>query len=150
MSIASHDVAAQVEELLHRIFHPHLRPRHKPAELELTLGQIDCLNAISRFEAPSMTDLAHELGLPASSVTGMVDKLVAMGKVGRESDPNDRRVVRVKLTPKGREDRERHRALRRKRLGRLLGKLNEEELQALQTALELIARAADRSEEDQS
>ena len=146
MKTAPEEITAQVEEFLHRIFHPHLRPRHKPAELELTLGQIDCLNAISRLESPSMSDLARDLGLPPSSVTGIVERLVSAGKVERESDPDDRRVVRVTLTRQGREDREHHRRLRRKRLGRLLGELNDEELAALHDALELVAKAADRVE----
>lgn len=138
------DLAARVDELLRRIFQPHLRPRHKPAELELTLGQLDCLHAISRLEAPSMSDLSRELELPPSSLTGIVDRLVDAGKVRRESDPDDRRVVRVVLTEKGRHDRDRHRRMRRQRLRTLLDAMREEELSALCTALELIAGAADR------
>lgn len=138
-------LTAEVEEFLRRIFQPHLRPRHKPAELELTLGQLECLHAISRLETPSMSDLSRELGLPPSSVTGLVDRLVATGKVRRQSDPGDRRVVRVALTEKGRRDRDRHRRLRRKRLGRLLAALDDEELRSLHAALELLAEAADRA-----
>ncbi|MEA3400176.1 MAG: MarR family transcriptional regulator [Armatimonadota bacterium] len=139
------ELTAQVEQYLRRIFQPHLRPRHKPAELELTLGQLECLHAISRLEAPSMSDLSRELGLPPSSVTGTVDRLVAAGKVQRQSDPEDRRVVRVALTAQGRRDRDRHRRLRRERLGRLLAALDDDELRALHTALELVAQAADRA-----
>ena len=143
-------IAAEIDGLLRRIFHPHLRPQHKPEELELTLGQLECLHAISRLEAPSMSDLSRELDLPPSSVTGIVDRLVTAGKVERRSDPDDRRVVRVVLTDRGRSDRNRHRRLRRKRLGGLLEKLTEEELNALREALELVARAADRIGSEES
>jgi len=139
------ELTVEVEEFLRRIFQPHLRPRHKPADLELTLGQLECLHAINRLEAPSMSDLSHELGLPPSSVTGIVDRLVALGKVERQSDPGDRRVVRVALTAQGRRDRDRHRRLRRERLIRLLDALDDEELRALHIALELVAQAADRA-----
>jgi MarR family multiple antibiotic resistance transcriptional regulator len=145
MGYAREELTAQVEELLRRVFHPHLRPRHKPAELELTLGQLECLHAISHLEAPSMSDLSRELGLPPSSVTGIVDRLVAAGKVQRENDADDRRVVRVVLTAQGRRDRDRHRRLRRERLGRLLAALDDEELRALHAALALVAEAADRA-----
>ncbi len=137
------ELTAEIERSLRRIFDADLRPRHKPAELELTLGQLDCLHAISRLEAPSMSDLSRELGLPPSSVTGIVDRLVEAGKVRRESDPDDRRVVRVVLTAQGRRDRDRDRRLRRERLGRLLAALDDEELRALHTALALVAEAAD-------
>ncbi len=139
------EFTAHVEELLRRVFGPHMRPRHKPAELELTLGQLECLHTISRLDAPSMSDLSLELGLPPSSVTGIVDRLVAAGKVQRESDPDDRRVVRVTLTAQGRRDRDRHRRLRRERLGKLLAALSDEELRELHAALTLVAEAADRA-----
>ena len=139
------ELTVEVEEFLRRIFQPHLRPQHKSADLELTLGQLECLHAINRLEAPSMSDLSRELGPPPSSVTGIVDRLVALGKVERQSDPDDRRVVRVALTAQGRRDRDHHRRLRRERLIRLLDALDDEELRALHTALELVAQAADRA-----
>jgi DNA-binding MarR family transcriptional regulator len=150
MNDTPEELALEVEEFLRRIFQPHLRPRHKPAEMELTLGQLDCLHAISRLGSPSMSDLSHELGLPPSSVTGLVEKLVDTGKVRRESDPDDRRVVRVALTEKGRKDRDHHRQMRRERLAQLLAELNDEELQALHSALELVADATDRASKEAS
>lgn len=148
MADTRENLSARIDQLLRRIFHTHLRPRHKPAELELTLGQLECLHAISRLGEPSMSDLSRELGLPPSSVTGMVDRLVVAGKVQRESDPDDRRVVRVALTQSGRRDRERHRRLRRKRLDGLLATLDDEELRALESALALLAGAAARVNEE--
>ncbi len=142
------ELAVRIDEFLRRIFHSHLRPRHRPEEMGLTLGQLDCLHAISRLEAPSMSDLSHELELPPSSVTGIVDKLVEAGKVRRESDADDRRVVRVVITEQGREDRDRHRRMRRQRLRELLESLEDDELRALGTALDILARAADRTSED--
>ena len=96
-----------------------------------------------------MSDLSQELELPPSSLTGIVDRLVDAGKVRRESDPDDRRVVRVVLTEKGRADRDRHRGMRRRRLGKLLEALDEEELSALRSALELIAGAAERLSQEE-
>ncbi|MGI5817616.1 MAG: MarR family winged helix-turn-helix transcriptional regulator [Armatimonadota bacterium] len=145
MSDTRDELAGQIDEFLRQVFQSHLRPRRKPAELELTLGQLDCLHAISRLETPSMSDLSGELGLPPSSVTGIVDRLVALGKVQRESDPEDRRVVRVALTAEGRRDRDRHRRQRRKRLARALSALDDDELRALHSALALVAEATDRS-----
>lgn len=147
MDRARDEVTERVAELLRRVCHPLTRPQHKPGELELTLGQLECLHAISHLDAPSMSDLSRELGLPPSSVTGIVDRLVDAGKVQRERDADDRRVVRVTLTDQGRRDRDRHRRVRRERLSRVLSALDEEELRALHTALKPVSRAADRAPE---
>ncbi|MGD9496139.1 MAG: MarR family winged helix-turn-helix transcriptional regulator [Armatimonadota bacterium] len=139
------ELMVAVEDLVRRIFGPHLRRRHKPADLDLTLGQLECLRAISDLGAPSMSDLSRALGLHPSSVTGLVDNLVAAGKVERRADADDRRVVRVVLTAQGRRERDRHQRLRRKRLRRLLAALDDEELSDLHRALAVLAEAAERA-----
>ncbi|WP_106620180.1 MarR family winged helix-turn-helix transcriptional regulator [Saccharothrix carnea] len=50
-----------------------------------------------------MTELGAMLRLAKSSLTGLVDRTERNGLVGRESDPDDLRAVRVALTPHGSE-----------------------------------------------
>ncbi|HHV64898.1 MAG TPA: MarR family transcriptional regulator [Peptococcaceae bacterium] len=45
------------------------------------------------------SDLAKALHLPMSTLTGVIDKLVEKDIVFRENDPEDRRVIFVKLKP---------------------------------------------------
>lgn len=55
-------------------------------------------------ESPkTMRELTETLALPPSSVTGLVDTLVERQALERISDPDDRRVVRVRLTSSGLE-----------------------------------------------
>jgi len=145
MTRSREELMTSVEESLERVFGPRSGRRHRPADLELTLGQLDCLHAISRLGAPSMSDLSRELGLQPSSLTGIIDKLVAAGKVERRDDPADRRVVRVVLTAQGRRDRDRHRRHRRRRLRKLLASLDDAELGDLHRALATLAEAAERA-----
>jgi DNA-binding MarR family transcriptional regulator len=49
----------------------------------------------------SMGDIARALDVPMSSATRMVDWLVCAGYAMRLPDPDDRRVVRIALTPIG-------------------------------------------------
>jgi DNA-binding MarR family transcriptional regulator len=49
------------------------------------------------------TDIAYLLGLEKHSITTVVDKLVARKLVRRDRSEEDRRVVNLKLTPKGQE-----------------------------------------------
>ena len=52
---------------------------------------------------PTMGELGAELDTPLSSTTHLVDWLVRANIVERVDDPNDRRIVRVRLTEDGRQ-----------------------------------------------
>ncbi len=51
----------------------------------------------------TMRELTEVLAIAPSSVTGLVDNLVERMTMERISDPDDRRIVRVRLTSKGLE-----------------------------------------------
>jgi DNA-binding MarR family transcriptional regulator len=50
-------------------------------------------------EGISVKDLAERSCITPGAVTQFVDQLIAKGLVKREADPNDRRIVRLKVTP---------------------------------------------------
>ncbi len=50
---------------------------------------------------PTMSELGIELGTPPSSTSRVVDWLVRAGIIERVGDPDDRRIVRVRLTENG-------------------------------------------------
>ena len=45
-----------------------------------------------------VTELAADLGLPPSTLTGVLDRLTAAGWLQRDADPDDRRVVVMRST----------------------------------------------------
>ncbi len=51
---------------------------------------------------PTVGDVAHYLGLRHNSTVGLVDRAAMAGLVTRRIDDEDRRVVRLRLTPSGR------------------------------------------------
>jgi DNA-binding MarR family transcriptional regulator len=61
-----------------------------------------CIVLSGNKEAISMGELSQALDVPLSTATRIVDWLVKNDYVERLSDPRDRRVVRVTLTPTGR------------------------------------------------
>lgn len=69
----------------------------------LSFSQSMILNLLSKLKTPKMKDLAKELGVTLSNVTGIVDRLIKSGYVKRQDDPKDRRIVRIMLTKKGEE-----------------------------------------------
>jgi DNA-binding MarR family transcriptional regulator len=60
------------------------------------------LLGILRDREPTMQELARLLGLDKSSTTGLVDRAEARGLVRRVPSSEDRRSIRVRLTPAGR------------------------------------------------
>jgi MarR family transcriptional regulator for hemolysin len=52
-------------------------------------------------EPPSQRELARRLGVDGATLVTTLDRLVAAGLVRRDSEPGDRRVKRIVLTPEG-------------------------------------------------
>jgi DNA-binding MarR family transcriptional regulator len=70
--------------------------------------------------ARRVTALADDLGVPPSTLTGVLDRLVDAGWLGRDRDPDDRRAVVMKSTEK---------------LGQLIRALKHASLRTLEKAL---------------
>ena len=69
----------------------------------VTAVQYQALLAICAWEGPmAVRDLADQLMLTHSAAVQTLDRLVGAGLVRRASSGDDRRVVRVEMTPDGR------------------------------------------------
>jgi DNA-binding MarR family transcriptional regulator len=86
--------------------------------------------------------VAQALGLEASTVTRLADRLVAAGHVTRGSDPRHRSVVTLELTASGRQLVTSVAAWRRRELARILGRLAPADRSAATAALRLLIEAA--------
>jgi DNA-binding MarR family transcriptional regulator len=79
-------------------------------------------------ESLRVTDLAEMLGVDTPTVTRKVQQLERDGMVVRQSDPEDGRASRIRLTPAGRRTIERVRRARRAWLERLLQGWDDDDL----------------------
>ncbi len=68
----------------------------------VTTAQGETLLALPGDSGVSMNELSRAMGLANSSMTRMVEHLVAKGLLSRREDDRDRRIVRVALTARGR------------------------------------------------
>ena len=94
----------------------------------LTPRQHQALLAILAYpgrEAVTIGELANQLQIRPQSAVGLVDRLQAQGLVARQTDPADRRQVRVSLRPKGRRLLDRLSAAHKGELKRLGPRLRE-------------------------
>ena len=70
---------------------------------KITLPQFLILDFLSQQGESRMTDMAHFMHVTTAAMTGIVDRLVGYGYVVRVYEPEDRRIVKIKLTPGGNE-----------------------------------------------
>ncbi len=68
---------------------------------EITLPQFWVLEYLAGKQASHMSHLAEFLHISPPAATGLVDRLIAQGLVARENDTNDRRIVLINLTVRG-------------------------------------------------
>jgi DNA-binding MarR family transcriptional regulator len=71
------------------------------APLGLKIGQLDILMNLYRHPGISQHDLARRLLIGRSNITMLLPELERMELLSREGDANDKRVMRLTLTPKG-------------------------------------------------
>jgi DNA-binding MarR family transcriptional regulator len=92
----------------------------------------------------TMGKLSDRLGVRQNALTQAADRLVNHGLAERLSDPTDRRIVRLRLTEKGREWVRARRARRRARFEELWTLLSPEERDTFLQAVRTLETAGDR------
>jgi len=96
-----------------------------------SISQAKVLMFLSYKESFKMKDITEELGIANSSATELIDKLIKEELVERFRKPDDRRVVRVKLTEKGRTFINEIKELKRKFWKSIIEKSEEEDREDL-------------------
>lgn len=75
----------------------------KLSPLGLTPSQFFVFNALWMQDGINFSELEEQVSLDASTLTGIIDRMERNGFVERRQDLQDRRAVRVFLTPKAKE-----------------------------------------------
>ena len=100
---ASQVLAGRFVELLPRLFRSLTRRERNPLSRgRISVPQMLALHYLSGRGVARMSEIARFLSIKMGSATGLVDRLIKAGFVKRSSDPGDRRVVWVEITPSGR------------------------------------------------
>ena len=119
---------------------------HEVVQLDVPIGQMKTLFILWTAGKPqTMGQLAHALGVSLGSVTGLIDGLVQRGLVLREEDPADRRQKLARLTPTAATRLRRMEHERSLIAGRLLRRMQLDDLRALRQGLVALAAAAGAS-----
>jgi DNA-binding MarR family transcriptional regulator len=84
----------QINRRIWKLFAPLLKRE------QLSITEVLVLSIMSKKKTSHVTELATVIGVPASTLTGILDRLVEHGFLLRDHDPADRRSVCMTATPK--------------------------------------------------
>jgi len=107
---------------------------------DLTNNDMHVIEAIGLNEPKNMTSIARELSVTVGTLTIAMNSLVKKGYVVRERGLEDRRVVYISLSEKGRRAHEHHAEFHREMIQGISEELSEEELRVLIRALTKLDR----------
>ncbi|RVU70323.1 MULTISPECIES: MarR family winged helix-turn-helix transcriptional regulator [Lactobacillus] len=98
---------------------------------DLTVKEMHAIDAITMYEQLTTSEVAKKLHLSRATVTSTVDRLVKKGYAERVRDETDRRIVRLKLTKKGRVLCRAYRAYHNMMVRSFLQNLDQDELETI-------------------
>ena len=118
------------------------QPDETPCGAPVPVSEAHALAVLAERGPLTQTDLVHHLALGKSTVSRLVDQLVARGWAGRRTGEHDARCRLVELTPDGARTAAGLAHARAARFARLLDRIPEADRPAVLAALDTLAEAA--------
>lgn len=138
------DIYKILNEILVRLFRDIMDIEEKAIITQefkdLTNNDMHVIEAIGTNEPKNMTSIAKELSVTVGTLTIAMNSLVKKGYVVRERGKEDRRVVFISLSEKGRKAYEHHAEFHHKMIQGISEELSEDELKILIQALTKLDR----------
>jgi len=128
-----------LNELLVDLFHDILEIEGKSLRdsgSELTITEIHTINAVGEERPRTMTEISRDLNITMGTLTTGVDKLIKKGYLLRKRTEEDKRVVLVELTEKGRNAKKMHDAFHKDMIDSIINNLDEAEEELLAQSLQ--------------
>lgn len=128
-----------LNELLVNLFN-HVMDREAAAVIteefrDITNNDMHIIEAIGVDEPKNMSAIAHKLSVTVSTLTTNMNGLEKKGYILRERSQEDKRVVHVTLTDKGKKAFYHHRDFHKSMIRAIIKDLSEEEMEILRSCL---------------
>lgn len=128
-----------LNELLVNLFN-HVMDREAAAVIteefrDITNNDMHIIEAIGLDEPKNMSAIAHKLSVTVSTLTTNMNGLEKKGYILRERSREDKRVVHVTLTDKGKKAFYHHRDFHKNMIRAIIKDLSEEEMEILRSCL---------------
>lgn len=150
LKVSIETLVEEAVDLLPRIMSLVVREdQYQCRNLELSIPQLRLLRAVHERGEATMGGVSQALHVAPPAATMTADRLVGQGLIRRKEDPEDRRVVRLCLTPKGKGIMDRFIRAKKSRWLQIMKSLNETDRRSLMTALrqlyQLLVKAEGKS-----
>ncbi len=133
------DINQTLNELLVGLFHDIMTIEEKAIRKgplkDVTVNDMHVIEAIGTEKSKNMSTVAKALGVTMGTLTISVNALVKKGFVERVRSEEDRRVVLVSLTAKGKTAFKTHQKFHEDMIQSIVGQLDEEEKKVLEKSL---------------
>ena len=130
LQISLSEFADKMSEVIPLISKDFLRQQSSEFyKVKVTLPQIIILNFLHTQGETKMSDMARTMEVTTAAMTGIVDRLVRESYVTRIYDPSDRRIIKIRLTSKGKILVERINQQRQQMIIKIFGKISAVERQ---------------------
>ncbi len=146
------DTYETLNDVLVHLFHDIMDLEEKAIIAEeyrdITNNDMHVIEAIGVGEPKNMSTIAKELSVTVGTLTIAMNSLVKKGYVYRKRGQEDRRVVYISLSDKGKGAYRRHEEFHRQMIEEILEDLTEEETKALVTTLKKLTAWFGRFQEN--
>ncbi|WP_438447613.1 MarR family winged helix-turn-helix transcriptional regulator [Gorillibacterium sp. sgz5001074] len=116
-------------------------------ESDISITQFRMLRQLGLNGEQRVVDLADFLSVTPGAVTGMADRLIEKGLIVRTRSEEDRRVVRLGITPAGEKAVESMLAIQIETVASMFGNLPEEDLEQMQRIFRQLMANLDKKEQ---
>jgi len=128
-----------IDEILARLFITTFKIEErmvaKTSGYSLSISELHALREIAFGQEKTITQAAKGLKISVSALTIAMNKLVSKGYVERQRDKLDKRIVKLKLTEKGRIALEKHNEFHKNMVMAAVGNLAPDEQKILRESL---------------
>lgn len=100
-------------------------------EMGIDSAPLSALTKLWREDGLTITELGEKLFLKASTITSLIDRMERDGLVRRKRNQEDRRVVKIYLTPKAKELQKEFPNFEESLIEKIQDKLSQEEISTL-------------------
>ncbi len=94
--------AREMADFMPRYMREAFRKFSMAGARDITLPHLIALNLLKTEGRSKMNDIARAMHISTSAATGLVDRMVKGGYVKRVPGREDRRIINIEMTPKGR------------------------------------------------
>jgi DNA-binding MarR family transcriptional regulator len=137
VSEKAEESVTKVERLLrHMAFIIKKRGRDILVDFGITSPQFNALLTLKDHPSITMGELCEKLFLACSTATDLIDRMEKNGFLERNRDAQDRRVIRLSISEKGKQAISEVIVARRRYVASILEKLTEEETEQLGNSLD--------------